>query len=147
MRTQATVISKRCFVGNGAYIPDGTVLPENILIGVHSRAPSNDMMRNGDTWLGSPAINLPAREEAAGFPESLTFHPSYLRRIGRGLIEAYRIITPHAAVIAVGYTIVLNAMPYAEVGHWWVVALHLIIAGLLYGLGGFIFIAILKCLS
>ena len=146
MRTQATVISKRCFVGNGAYIPDGTVLPENILIGVHSRAPSNDLMRNGDTWLGSPAINLPAREETAGFPESLTFHPSYLRRIGRGLIEAYRIITPHATVIAVGYTIVLNAMPYAEVGHWWVVALHLIIAGLLYGGGGFIFIAILKWL-
>ena len=146
MRTQATVISKRCFVGNGAYIPDGTVLPENILIGVHSRAPSNDVMRNGDTWLGSPAINLSAREETSGFPESLTFRPSYLRRIGRGLIEAYRIITPHAVVIAVGYTVVLNAMPYAGASQWWVVALHLIIAGLLYGMGGFIFIAILKWL-
>ena len=144
MRTQATVISKRCFIGNGAYIPDGTVLPENILIGVHSRAPSNGMMRNGDTWLGSPAIHLPAREETTGFPDSLTFYPSYLRRIGRGLIEAYRIITPHAIVIAVGYTVVLNAMPYAESGHWLIVALNLIIAGLLYGAGGFIFIAALK---
>ena len=146
MRTQATVISKRCFVGNGAYIPDGTILPENILIGVHSRAPSNDVMRTGDTWLGSPAINLPAREETAGFPESLTFHPSFIRRIGRGLIEAYRIITPHAVVIAVGYTVVLNAMPYADADQWLVVALHLIIAGLLYGVGGFIFIATLKWL-
>ena len=146
MRTQATVISKRCFVGNGAYIPDGTILPENILIGVHSRAPSNDVMRTGDTWLGSPAINLPAREETAGFQESLTFHPSFIRRIGRGLIEAYRIITPHAVVIAVGYTVVLNAMPYADADQWLVVALHLIIAGLLYGVGGFIFIATLKWL-
>ena len=146
MRTQATVISKRCFVGNGAYIPDGTILPENILIGVQSRAPSNDVMRTGDTWLGSPAINLPAREETAGFPESLTYHPSFIRRIGRGLIEAYRIVTPHAVVIAVGYTVVLNAMPYAEADQWWVVALHLIIAGLLYGVGGFIFIALLKWL-
>ncbi len=146
VRTQATIISKRCFVGNGAYVPDGTVLPENVLIGVHSCAPSNDIMRDGDTWLGSPAINLPAREETAGFPESLTFRPSMLRRIGRGLIEAYRIITPHAIVIAVGYTVVLNAMPYAELGHWWVVALHLIVAGLLYGMGGFIFIVILKWL-
>ena len=146
MRTQATVISKRCFVGNGAYIPDGTILPENVLIGVQSCAPNNDSMRNGDTWLGTPAINLPAREETAGFPESLTFRPSRLRRVGRGLVEACRIITPHAVVIAVGYTVVLNAMPYAAIGHWWLVALHLIIAGLLYGIGGFIFIAILKWL-
>jgi non-ribosomal peptide synthetase-like protein len=47
-------------------------------------------------------------------------------------------------VIAVGYTVVLNAMPYASAGQWWIVALHLVAAGLLYGLGGFVFIAILK---
>ncbi|MES2180880.1 MAG: Pls/PosA family non-ribosomal peptide synthetase [Pseudomonadota bacterium] len=146
MRTQPTVISKRCFVGNGAYIPDGTILPENVLIGVHSRAPSNDVMRNGDTWLGSPAINLPAREQTAGFPEALTFKPSFLRRLGRGLVEAYRIITPHAVIIAVGYTIVLNAMPSAEAGNWGIVALNLNIAGLLYGVGGFVFVATLKWL-
>lgn len=146
MRTQATIISKRCFVGNGAYIPDGTILPENVLIGVHSRAPDNSVMQNGDTWLGSPAIHLPAREQAAGFAESLTFHPSFLRRLGRSLVEAYRIITPHAVIIAVGYTVVLNAMPYAEAGRWGVVALHLNVAGLLYGVGGFIFIALLKWL-
>ncbi len=144
MRTRPTVISKRSFVGNGAYIPDGTIIPENVLIGVHSRAPSNEAMSYGETWLGSPAINLSAREETIGFPESLTFRPSFMRRLGRSLIEAYRIITPHAVVIAVGYTVVLNAMPYAEVGHWWVVTLHLIVAGLLYGMGGFVFIAILK---
>ena len=145
MQTQATVISKRSFVGNGAYIPDGTVIPENVLIGVHTRAPNNEVMNKGDTWLGSPAINLSAREETVGlFPESLTFHPSMLRRIGRALVEAYRIITPHAVVIAVGYTVVLNAMPYASAGQWGIVALHLIAAGLLYGLGGFVFIALLK---
>jgi non-ribosomal peptide synthetase-like protein len=147
MQTQPTVISKRSFVGNGAYIPDGTVIPENVLIGVHSRAPSNEVMNKGDTWLGSPAINLSAREESVGlFPESLTFRPSLSRRIGRALVEAYRIITPHAVVIAVGYTVVLNAMPYASAGQWWLVALHLVAAGLLYGLGGFVFIALLKWL-
>ncbi len=147
MQTRPTVISKRSFVGNGAYIPDGTVIPENVLIGVHSRAPSNEAMNKGDTWLGSPAINLSAREETVGlFPESLTFRPSLLRRIGRALVEAYRIITPHAVVIAVGYTVVLNAMPYASAGQWWIVSLHLIAAGLLYGLGGFVFIALLKWL-
>jgi len=146
MRTQPTVIAKRCFVGNGAYIPDGTTLPENVLIGVHSRAPSNEVMRDGDTWLGSPAINLPAREQTAGFPENLTFHPSALRRLGRGLVEAFRIITPHAVIIAVGYTVVLNVMPLAEAGRWGAVAWYLNIAGLLYGLGGFVFVAIIKWL-
>jgi hypothetical protein len=62
MTMQPTVISRRSFVGNGAYIPDGTVLPEQVLIGVHSRAPHNAQMNSGDTWLGSPPINLPARE-------------------------------------------------------------------------------------
>jgi non-ribosomal peptide synthetase-like protein len=38
MTMQPTVISHRSFVGNGSYIPDGTVLPERVLIGVHTRA-------------------------------------------------------------------------------------------------------------
>ncbi|MEO8120128.1 MAG: Pls/PosA family non-ribosomal peptide synthetase, partial [Rhodoferax sp.] len=42
MTMQPTVISRRSFVGNGSYIPDGTTLPENVLIGVHSSAPAND---------------------------------------------------------------------------------------------------------
>ncbi len=144
MSLRPTVISRRSFVGNGAYIPDGTVLPENVLIGVHSRAPDNALMRPGDTWLGSPPINLPAREQSSGFPEALTFRPSALRRLGRGLVEAWRIITPHAAVIAVGYTVVLNIMPLAEAGAWGRVVWYLNLAGLLYGGGAFVFVALLK---
>jgi len=146
MTLQPTVISRRSFVGNGAYVPDGTVIPENVLIGVHSRAPENAQMRPGDTWLGSPPINLPAREQTSGFPEELTFRPSALRRLGRGLVEAWRIITPHAAVIAVGYTVVLHVMPLAEAGRWGAVAWYLNVAGLLYGVGAFLFVAIMKWL-
>ncbi len=144
MSLRPTVISRRSFVGNGAYIPDGTILPENVLIGVHSRAPDNAQIRPGDTWLGSPPINLPAREQSSGFPEALTFRPSALRRLGRGLVEAWRIITPHAAVIAVGYTVVLNIMPLAEAGAWGRVVWYLNLAGLLYGCGAFVFVALLK---
>jgi non-ribosomal peptide synthetase-like protein len=125
-------------------VPDGTVIPENVLIGVHSHVPANDAMRPGDTWLGSPPINLPAREQTAGFPEELTFRPSKRRRIGRGLVEAFRIVTPHAVVIAVGYTVVLNVMPLAEAGRWGAVLWYLNVAGLLYGLGAFLFVLILK---
>lgn len=144
MTLRPTVISRRSFVGNGAYVPDGTVLPENVLIGVHSRAPDNAQMRPGDTWLGSPPINLPAREQVCGHPDKLTFNPSPLRRLGRGLVEAWRIITPHAAIIAVGYTVILNVMPLAETGQWVAVLWALNIAGLLYGIGSMLLVASLK---
>ncbi|MDY7548663.1 amino acid adenylation domain-containing protein [Glaciimonas sp. Gout2] len=146
MRMQPTVISRRSFVGNGAYIPDGTTLPENVLIGVHSRAPANDKMHNGDVWLGSPPINLPAREQVSGFPEHLTFRPSKRRRLGRGLVEAFRIVSPHAIVIAVGYTLVLNLMPLAGAGLWGEVIWLLTLSGLMYGVGTFIWIVCIKWL-
>ena len=146
MTMKPTVISRRSFVGNGAYIPDGTTLPENVLIGVHSTVPANDAMRSGDTWLGSPPINLPAREEVRGFAEHLTFRPSPLRRLGRGLVEAFRIIAPHAVVIAVGYTVVLNVMPMAGDGRWSEVLSYLSVAGIIYGVGTFAFIVAFKWL-
>ena len=146
MTMQPTVISRRSFVGNGAYIPDGTTLPENVLIGVHSSAPANGQMHDGDTWLGSPPIHLPAREQTSGFPEHLTYRPSPFRRLARGLIEAFRIVAPHAIVISVGYTVVLNVMPLADDGRWGDVIRYLTMAGLLYGVGTFIFIVALKWL-
>ena len=146
MTMRPTVISHRSFVGNGAYIPDGTTLPENVLIGVHSRAPANDRMKDGDTWLGTPPINLPAREQVSGYPEWLTFHPSPMRRLGRGLVEAFRIAAPHAIVIAVGYTIVLDLMPLAGAGRWLEVIWSLSVSGFWYGLGTFAFVAIFKWL-
>jgi non-ribosomal peptide synthetase-like protein len=146
MTMKPTIVSRRSFVGNGSYIPDGTVLPENVLIGVHSTVPDNATLRHGQTWLGSPPINLPAREETAGFPERLTFRPSPLRRLARGLVEGFRIIAPHAIVISVGYTIVLDVMPAAGAGNWGEVVVDLAIAGLAYGVGTFLFVALLKWL-
>lgn len=144
MSVQATEVSRRSFVGNGAYIPDGTVIPENVLIGVHTSAPANSAMRSGDTWIGSPAMNLPAREEVKGYAENLTFKPSLWRRVARGLIEAFRIIAPHALVIAIGYTIVLDLMPLAAEERWLEVLYYLVISGLLYGAGCYVFILLAK---
>ncbi|MES2206532.1 MAG: Pls/PosA family non-ribosomal peptide synthetase [Pseudomonadota bacterium] len=141
---QPTVISHRSFVGNRAYIPDGTILPSNVLIGVSSRAPENHLIHEGDTWLGSPPLHLPSREQSYGFSETLTFRPSPLRRLSRALVETFRIIAPHAIVIAVGYVIVLDVMPFAAAGQWQKVIFYLTLAGLLYGLGTFIFVALLK---
>ena len=146
MTMKPTVISRRSFVGNGAYVPDGTVLPENTLIGVHTRAPSNAQMQSGDCWLGSPPINLPAREGTTGYPERLTFRPSRMRRFCRGAVEAFRIAAPHAIMTAVGYVVVLGLMPAAEAGRWGDVVFGLACAGLTYGVGTLLFVAALKWL-
>ncbi|MGK5027551.1 Pls/PosA family non-ribosomal peptide synthetase [Janthinobacterium sp. RB2R34] len=146
MTMRPTVISHRSFVGNGSYIPDGTVLPEHVLIGVHTHAPRNDQMHGGDTWLGSPPMHLPAREQVSGFAEHLTFKPSPLRRLGRSLIEAFRIVAPHALVIAVGYTLVLDVMPLAGAGRWSEVVADLAMAGVAYGIGNFLLVVALKWL-
>ncbi|WP_411969907.1 Pls/PosA family non-ribosomal peptide synthetase [Paucibacter sp. DJ2R-2] len=146
MTVRPTVVSRRSFVGNGAYVPDGTTIPENVLIGVLSRAPEGGQMKSGDTWLGTPPINLPARETVQGYPEHLTFRPSPLRRLGRGLIETFRIVAPHAIVIATGYTIVLDVMPDASDGRWGLVAWELTESGLLFGLACFVFVALFKWL-
>ena len=144
MTMQATVISHRSFVGNGSYIPDGTILPERVLVGVHTHAPENARMKSGDTWLGSPPIHLPAREETSGYPESLTYRPSPLRRLGRTLVEAFRIVAPHAVVIAVGYTVVLDVVPIAGAGRWGEVIGKLALAGLIYGVGNYLVVMAFK---
>ena len=141
---QPTVIGKRSFVGNSGYVPDGTVIPDNVLIGVQSKVPNNDMMKPGDTWLGSPPMVLPARESVAGFAPNLTFQPTWLRRFGRSVVEGLRIIIPHALVIAVGYTMVLEIMPVAGQGKWLKVVLELASSGLMFGVGCFIFVLLLK---
>jgi non-ribosomal peptide synthetase-like protein len=146
MSLDYTVVGDRSFVGNGAYVPDGTSLPADVLIGVQSRAPTSEAMLAGQTWIGSPPIKLPARESLTGFPDSLTFRPSLWRFIARGLIEAMRIILPLALVIGVGYVIVLDAMPYAAQEDWNGLALNLSLSGLYYGIGCFLFVVLLKWL-
>ena len=146
MTMQPTVVSRRSFIGNGAYVPDGTHLPENVLIGVLSRVPDRHAIRSGDTWVGSPALHLPARETVTGHPEQLTYRPSPWRRLGRGLVEAFRIVAPHAIVISAGYSIVLAVMPSAAAGHWGAVVGYLTIDGLIFGLSTFVFVAAFKWL-
>ncbi|MES2018362.1 MAG: Pls/PosA family non-ribosomal peptide synthetase [Pseudomonadota bacterium] len=146
MTMQPTVVSHRSFVGNGSYIPDGTILPERVLVGVHTHVPENERMASGDTWLGSPPIHLPAREEVSGYPEWLTYRPSRLRRLGRTLVESFRIVAPHALVIAVGYTVVLDVMPEAGAGHWSNVIGDLALTGLLYCIGNYLFVLVFKWL-
>jgi non-ribosomal peptide synthetase-like protein len=145
MILRPTLIGHRCFVGNGAYVPDGARIPDDVLIGVQTRTPANAQLRSGQTWMGSPPILLPAREQLTGFPAALTFHPSPLRRIGRAVVEALRIVVPLALAIAAGYTIVRLVLPLAEDDGWGLaVSAALALAGCLYGLVSFLFVVAAK---
>jgi non-ribosomal peptide synthetase-like protein len=145
MILKPTRIGNRSFIGNGAYVPDGAMVPDDVLIGVQTRTPRNEQLESGQTWMGSPPMLLPAREQLKGFPESLTFRPSPLRRLGRGLVEALRIVLPLALVIATGYLIVILVMPFAEENGWGLqVAAALSLAGCVYGFAAFLFVVALK---
>jgi len=145
MILKPTRVGNRSFVGNGAYVPDGTTVPDDVLIGVQTRAPKNEQLKSGQTWMGSPPMLLPARETLKGFPESLTFRPSPLRRLGRGFVEALRIVLPPALIIATGYLIVVLIMPLAEDNGWGFLVMNaLALAGCIYGVASFLFVVALK---
>jgi len=146
MSLDYTVVGRRSFVGNGAYVPDGTVLPEDVLIGVQSKAPPSEALHPGETWVGSPPMLLPSRETLGGFPESVTFNPSPWRRIGRSVVEAGRIVLPLSLIIGAGYVIVLDAMPLASAERWLDLTIHLCVSGLFYGVGCFLLVVVLKWL-
>ena len=147
MILQPTVIGNRSFVGNGAYVPDGSKVPDDVLIGVQTRTPRNERLKAGQTWLGSPPMLLPAREQLTGFPATLTFRPSVSRRASRAMVEALRIVVPLALAIASGYSIVRLVAPLAEKHGWGMrVAFALAVAGCFYGLASFLFVVAAKWL-
>ncbi len=143
MILKPTVVGNRSFIGNGAYVPDGTTIPDGVLIGVQSKAPEHQI-NEGETWFGSPPIRLPAREKMVGFTEGLTFKPTFIRRIARGLIEALRVVLPLALTIGVGYMIVLSVIDITEKSGWIAGFGMLILSGLMYGIGCFVFVGLLK---
>lgn len=88
-----TEVGNRSFVGNGALIPLSSQLGDNCLIGVYSVPPTREVDPR-TSWLGSPAIFLPRRQESLHFEETVTYHPRKRLIAGRLLIEFFRITFP-----------------------------------------------------
>lgn len=146
MTLKPTQIGHRSFVGNSAYIADGTTLPDGVLIGVQSRLAEDATLAHGQTWFGSPAIRLPARESTLCFSNDLTFKPTAARRLLRGLIEGLRIVMPLALAIGVAYMIIFTVIDITTSVGWLAGFATLALAGLLYGLGCFLIILSMKWL-
>ncbi|MDP4290211.1 MAG: peptide synthetase, partial [Bacteroidota bacterium] len=97
MYLRDTHIGDRSFIGNSAVLLPGSKIGNDCLIGVLSTAPVTDDENkiNGSSWLGSPPIFLPKRQESPKFDEKLTFHPPWYLYIVRGSIEFFKITMPY----------------------------------------------------
>jgi non-ribosomal peptide synthetase-like protein len=114
-----TQIGDRSFIGNSAVLLPGSKIGNDCLIGVLSTAPeTNGEKINGSSWLGSPPIYLPKRQESPEFPEKLTFNPPWYLYIARGTIEFFKITLPYAIaswIVIFFYQIIV---PFSKIGNF-----------------------------
>ena len=101
-------IGEKTFLGNSAVISCGKNIGNNVLIGVLSTPPLDepDTLKNASSWLGSPPMFLPQRQQSEKFPDRLTYNPTIGLYIKRGLIEFVKITLPFtlsSAIIALFY--------------------------------------------
>src|SRR5262249_7719384 len=83
LHCQRTTFGRPPFTGNHSVIPAGASLPGEIPVGVCTVAES-PRMRSGSAWFGTPAFELPRREQAAA-DERLTYRPPPVRVVNRAL--------------------------------------------------------------
>jgi non-ribosomal peptide synthetase-like protein len=90
-------IGEKTFIGNSAVVSYGNKIGNNSLIGVLSVPPfkKEDALRNDSSWLGSPSMFLPQRQQSEPFPDKLKFHPTKDLYIKRGAIEIVKITLPY----------------------------------------------------
>ena len=98
-------IGRRSFVGNAAFVPGGTRSGDNSLIGVLSVPPA-DTVPPDTTWLGSPPLHLPEREQSESFPEHLTYAPTRKLLLGRLFCEFFRVTLPASLLFAGGLLLI-----------------------------------------
>ncbi|MDI9320174.1 MAG: amino acid adenylation domain-containing protein [Phycisphaerales bacterium] len=142
---EKTSIGKNTFVGNSANVPQGTHLPDNMLLGVLSQAPENNQQTNGSDWFGSPAIALPRRQESICFDASTTTNPSRKFLLIRALIEGVRIILPESLVITMSIFFIAFSIDIISEGVWYISALVIPFFYLMFmGLPSVLITALLK---
>ena len=111
-----TVVEERAFVGNASYIPSGTRLGSNSLIGVLSTPPFRGV-EAGTSWLGNPPIFLPQREVLDDFAESTTFHPPRWKVVVRYFVEFFRVCLP-ATLLGLSAFFTLMAISWLATQGW-----------------------------
>ncbi|MDO5710908.1 MAG: amino acid adenylation domain-containing protein [Micrococcales bacterium] len=141
-----TVVGTRAFGGNAAFVPSGSHLGDDSLLGVGSVPPPSGV-RAGSSWLGSPSIFLPRREVFEEYGDDVTFAPSRGRVIERYLIEGLRIVLPATLLALSTFGTLYLASLFAEAeAELWQMLLVVPTAAMLCGLGTVLVVALLKWL-
>lgn len=96
------------FIGNEAVVPQGYTVSDRSLIGVRSKPPAGGLVGEGETWFGTPPIQLPVRQR---FDHDVrqTFAPSRAMQFGRAAFEAFNVSFPTALFITL-VTIVMEIL-------------------------------------
>jgi non-ribosomal peptide synthetase-like protein len=105
------------FIGNEAVVPQGYRIGSGALIGVKSKPPEGGIVNEGETWFGSPPIQLPTRQRFEHDARQ-TFSPPLRMKVGRALFEAFNITLPTALFITL-VTIVMEILaPVFDRENW-----------------------------
>ncbi len=141
-----TRIGTRTFIGNSAFIPAGSVVGDDCLIGCLSTLPRTlgESQRSGAAWLGSPAFSLPRRQQSTAFPVEQTFRPTRRLRVLRTLIEAARILIVPTGFVVLTCFLVAGVEALLTVLSAWQVALLFPLLFVAAGLAGCAFAIALK---
>ena len=94
MQTAPVKIGAKSFVGNSALVPGGTIIGDNVLIGVASTPPEGQHVPSDTAWLGSPSFALPRTQKDCCFPDVATFKPTQQMMRQRAIIDAARVLVP-----------------------------------------------------
>ncbi|MCP2329614.1 non-ribosomal peptide synthetase-like protein [Hamadaea flava] len=109
-----TAVGSRAFVGNAAFVPSGTRLGDGSLIGVGTLPPPAGVPA-GTSWLGSPAMYLPVRQDSGSFSEAQTYRPSRRVLAQRLAIEFFRATLP-ASMLGAGIYLYLFVLSWLANG-------------------------------
>ncbi|MET0529351.1 MAG: Pls/PosA family non-ribosomal peptide synthetase [Microvirga sp.] len=123
----------RVFFGNSSVIAQGAVIEDGALIGVKSRLPNSLHVKKGETWFGSPPIQLPVRQKIE-LGAVWTYQPPLRMKIWRAVFEAMHTSMPTALLITAAYiTGDIIAAPIEE-KQWGMAFAVFISAGIVIGL-------------
>lgn len=107
-RLGLTTLGSNTFLGNHVVVPPGEQLPDDILIGISTRADAKEIAR-GQARFGHPSFDLP-RREVVSVDRSLTHDPSPIRYWNRVFWEMLRFALPILPMVltALWYMILVN---------------------------------------